>query len=441
MSFTQMLAAKAGTVTPQMRHVAEVEKRDVEFIRSRVAAGTVVIPANIRHTSLVPCGIGRELLTKINANIGNSSTSSCPRSEHDKLTVALKYGADTVMDLSTGGNIEMIRRALIARSTIPVGTVPVYEMVARAGGENLSRELMLQVIREQAEQGVDYMTIHAGLRRSYVPLALERKLGIVSRGGALLAAWMTSHQAENPFYEFFDEILAICLEYDVTLSLGDGLRPGCLADASDKAQFAELDTLGELAARCRAAGVQAMIEGPGHVPLDQIEMNMKREQEVCGDAPFYILGPVVTDCAPGYDHQVAAMGGMMGAYYGAAMLCYVTPKEHLGLPNAADVARGVMAFKIAAHAADIGLHKPGARDRDDAISDARAAFDWEKQFDLALDPDRARAYRAEALRESNQPPQNPLHGTEYCTMCGPDFCSVRLSAKLKRAAEAEAEKK
>jgi len=432
MPFTQMLAARRGEITPAMRRVAEAEKRTPEFIRDHVAAGTVVIPANVRHANLVPCGIGRELLTKINANIGNSSTSSCPHAEQSKLAVALKYGADTVMDLSTGKNIMEIRAALIARSTIPVGTVPIYEMVARKGGDNISRELMLQVIREQAEQGVDYMTIHAGLRKAYVPMALRRKLGIVSRGGALLAAWMTSTGHENPFYEFFDDILEICLEYDVTLSLGDGLRPGCLADASDAAQFAELDTLGELVSRCRAAGVQAMVEGPGHVPLDQIEMNMKREQEVCGDAPFYILGPVVVDCAPGYDHQVAAMGGMMGAYYGAAMLCYVTPKEHLGLPNASDVARGVAAFKIAAHAADVGLHKPGARDRDDAISDARARFDWEAQFDLALDPDRARAYRKQAIEESEQPAAQ--HGSEFCTMCGPEFCSVRLSAKLKKNA-------
>lgn len=431
MSPTQMLAARSGQITKEMQHVADVEKQPVEVIRAGVASGTIVIPANIRHKSLVPCGIGRILTTKINANIGNSSLSSCPRAEHSKLAVALKYGADTVMDLSTGGDIKLIRQSLIDRCPVPVGTVPLYEMTARAGAENLSRELMLQVIQEQAQQGVDYMTIHAGLRKTYVPMALKRKLGIVSRGGALLAAWMTQNNRENPFYEYFDEILEICLEYDVTLSLGDGLRPGCLADASDEAQFAELDTLGELAARCRAAGVQAMIEGPGHVPLDQIEMNMKREQEVCGDAPFYILGPVVIDCAPGYDHQVAAMGGMMGAYYGAAMLCYVTPKEHLGLPNEQDVARGVMAFRIAAHAADIGLHKPGARDRDDAISAARAVFDWEQQFNLALDPDRARAYREEALKESNQT-TNDLHGSEFCTMCGPDFCSVRLSAKLKK---------
>lgn len=428
---TQLQQARNGIVTPEMKYVASTEQRPVEFIMERVADGKIVIPANKNHTALIPCGIGRELKTKINANIGNSSTSGCPRTEQDKLDLAIKYGADTVMDLSTGSNIELIRRALIARSPIPLGTVPVYEMVARCGAENISEKLILQVIREQAEQGVDYMTIHSGLLKKYVPLALKRKLGIVSRGGALLAAWMNEKNQENPFYTAFDEILEICLEYDVTLSLGDGLRPGCLADASDAAQFAELDTLGELVSRCRKAGVQAMVEGPGHIPLDQIEMNMLKEREICQDAPFYILGPVVIDCAPGYDHQVAAMGGMMGAFYGAAMLCYVTPKEHLGLPNAEDVARGCTAFKIAAHAADVALHKPGARDRDDAISDARARFDWEAQFDLAIDPERARSYRARAIAESEQK-TSALHGTEYCTMCGPEFCSVRLSAKLKQ---------
>lgn len=431
---TQPLLAKAGTITPQMKAVAEKERRDPEWIRAKVADGTIVIPANVMHKNLVPVGIGRELYTKINANIGNSTLSSCPKEEQNKLATALKYGADTVMDLSTGGNIMAIRANLIAHSPIPVGTVPVYEMVARAGADGISRELMLQVMEEQAAQGVDYMTIHAGLLDRHVPLALKRKMGIVSRGGSLLAAWMVKHKKQNPFYEFFDEILQICLKYDVTLSLGDGLRPGCLADASDEAQFAELDVLGELVFRCRKAGVQAMVEGPGHVPMNEIEMNMKREQEVCGDAPFYILGPVVIDCAPGYDHLVASMGGMLGAYYGAAMLCYVTPKEHIGLPNNEDVRRGVVAFKIAAHAADVGLNKPGARERDNAISDARAEFDWEKQFDVAIDPERARAYRADAIRESSPEHAAAAHDGKYCTMCGPDFCSVRISARLKEAA-------
>ncbi|MBR2425911.1 MAG: phosphomethylpyrimidine synthase ThiC [Lentisphaeria bacterium] len=428
---TQIDYARQGIITPQIRHVAEVEQRTPEFIAERVASGTVVIPANIHHKNLIPCGIGRELKTKINANLGNSALSSCPGAEKSKLAIALHYGADTVMDLSTGGDIAAIRQAMLEQSTVPLGTVPVYEIVARYGSHDFSAEKILTVIREQAEQGVDYMTIHAGLLRKHVPLALKRKLGIVSRGGALLAAWMQENQQENPFYDAFDEILKICREYDVTLSLGDGLRPGCLADASDEAQFAELDTLGELVMRCREANVQAMVEGPGHVPLDQIRENMERERKICGDAPFYILGPVVVDCAPGYDHFVAGMGGMMGAYYGAAMLCYVTPKEHLGLPNADDVRRGVISFKIAAHAADVALHKPGSRDRDDAISDARAAFDWEKQFALALDPEWARELRNQALQESSAPNQ---HGSEYCTMCGPDFCSVRLSARLKKEA-------
>lgn len=429
---TQMTQAQAGTTTPHMARVAQREHRSEAFIRERVADGRIVIPANIHHRKLDPCGIGRELLTKINANIGNSTEASCPGAEHEKLNTAIRYGADTVMDLSTGGNIAEIRQALIEHATIPVGTVPVYEMVARAGADAISRDLILSVIDEQARQGVDYMTIHAGLLREHVPLALDRKLGIVSRGGALLAAWMTERNAENPFFDAFDDILAICLEHDVTLSLGDGLRPGCLADASDAAQFAELDVLGTLVTRCHAAGVQVMVEGPGHIPVNEIEMNMTREREICNDAPFYILGPIVTDCAPGYDHITGAMGALLGAYHGAAMLCYVTPKEHLGLPNNEDVRRGVMAFKIAAHAADIGLGKPHARDRDDAISDARAIFDWEKQFELALDPERAREYRAQALSESEHPEQ---HGSEFCTMCGPDFCSVRVSAKLKKSAK------
>ncbi|MBR7156664.1 MAG: phosphomethylpyrimidine synthase ThiC [Lentisphaeria bacterium] len=425
---TQMEYARKGINTPQIRQVAEAEARPESFIAAGVAAGTIVIPANVNHRNLVPCGIGRELKTKINANLGNSALSSCPGAEQSKLAIALHYGADTVMDLSTGGDIAAIRCAMLKQSSAPLGTVPVYEFVARYGSKDFSGEKILAVIREQAEQGVDYMTIHAGLLRKYVPLALKRKLGIVSRGGALLAAWMQETQKENPFYAVFDEILEICRRHDVTLSLGDGLRPGCLADASDEAQFAELDTLGELVSRCRNAGVQAMVEGPGHVPLDQIQENMERERKICADAPFYILGPLVIDCAPGYDHFVAAMGGMMGAYHGAAMLCYVTPKEHLGLPNADDVRRGVTAFKIAAHAADVALHKPGSRRQDDAISDARANFDWETQFALAIDPAWAKQLRQEALQESSAPNQ---HGSEYCTMCGPDFCSLRLSKRLK----------
>ena len=424
-----MLQAREGVVTPQIKAVAEKEHRSVEFIQERVADGRVVIPANINHKNLEPMGIGRELLCKINANIGNSAMSSCPQAEKRKLQQAIRYGADTVMDLSTGGDIDLIRSSIIEASPIPVGTVPIYEVIARYGADNFDETAILDTILSQAKQGVDYMTIHAGLLRRHVPIALKRVLGIVSRGGSLMAQWMKRYDKENPIYTRFDDILDICLQYDVTLSLGDGLRPGCLADASDEAQFAELDVLGELVKRCRAAGVQAMVEGPGHVPFHQIEMNMKREREVCGDAPFYILGPVVIDCAPGYDHIVASIGGTAGAYYGAAMLCYVTPKEHIGLPEAEDVRNGCVAFRIAAHAADVALGKPGAIDRDNAIGRARAEFDWEKQFDLALDPDRAREYRKQALEASNAKNQ---HGTKYCTMCGPDFCSMRISSDLKQ---------
>ncbi|MDD5698055.1 MAG: phosphomethylpyrimidine synthase ThiC [Victivallaceae bacterium] len=429
---TQTARARAGEITPQMELVAEKEAASSEFIRTGVAAGRIVIPANINHPALKPIGIGRSLTTKINANIGNSTLSSCPALELEKLRTALGYGADTVMDLSTGANIVNIRKTIIANSPVPIGTVPVYEALSRvSSSEELNDELIVGVIREQAKQGVDYITIHAGLLLEHVPLAKRRKLRIVSRGGSILAKWMTTHNRENPYYTNFDRILEICAEYDVTISLGDGMRPGCLADASDRAQFAELGVLGELVSRCRAAAVQVMVEGPGHIPLDEIEMNMKREQELCDDAPFYILGPVVVDCAPGYDHITSAIGAALGAFHGAAMLCYVTPKEHLGLPNAEDVRNGVIAYKIAAHAADIGRKRPGARDRDDAISDARAGFDWEKQFDLALDPARARQLRDESLREQNISEEPPQDGKKsYCTMCGPEFCSMRISSEL-----------
>ena len=425
---TQMEQALSGVITPEIRQAAAREKIDPELLRQWVAQGKAVIPCNINHRP-EPCAIGRKLTTKINANIGKSSLSSCPGAENSKLNIAVAFGADTVMDLSTGTEVVEIRRNLLKACRIPLGTVPVYEIVSRWGREDFKEEQILQVIREQAQQGVDYMTIHAGLLNRYVSSALKRKLGIVSRGGALIASWMQKTGKENPFYVCFDKILEICRQYDVTISLGDGLRPGCLADASDEAQFAELDTLGELVQKCRKKKVQVMVEGPGHVPLDQIQENMEREQRICDDAPFYILGPVVIDCAPGYDHFVAAMGGMVGAFYGAAMLCYVTPKEHIGLPNADDVRRGVVAFKIAAHAADVARHLPGARTQDDAISDARAEFDWEKQFDLAIDPQHARELRRQAEEESSSPHQ---HGSPYCTMCGPDFCSLRFFSREKK---------
>ena len=422
---TQIEAARKGVVTPQMLQVAKSERRSAEFICERVASGKVVIPANINHSNLVPMGIGRELKIKINSNIGTSALASSLELELEKLEFSIRFGADTVMDLSTGENIPGIRRGIIEKSTIPVGTVPIYELVARFGADGISEENIIRVIAEQAEQGVDYMTIHSGLLAKHLPLALERKLGIVSRGGSLIARYMKRTGRENPFYTCFDRILEICQKYDVTLSLGDGLRPGCLADASDRAQFAELDELGRLVERCRKANVQAMVEGPGHVPYNEIEMNMRLEQKVCGDAPFYILGPVVADCAPGYDHITAAIGAAQGAYHGAAMLCYVTPMEHLGLPEKEDVRNGVIAFKIAAHAIDVARGIPGARDIDDAISDARAQFNWQKQFDLSLDPERAAEYRKRARGGCENNP-------DYCTMCGPDFCSMRINAELKK---------
>ena len=442
---TQIVAANDGEITNAMELIAKDEFVTVSKIRDEVATGRLVIPANRNHTNLHPIGIGKALRTKINANIGNSALSSGVTDELEKLHCAVKYGADTVMDLSTGDNVNEIRGRIIAETSVPIGTVPIYQALTMVDDPmDISIELLLEVIEYQAKQGVDYMTVHAGLLKGHIPAAKQRLVGIVSRGGAILAKWMNRHDKENPLYTHFDDMLAICREYDVTLSLGDGMRPGCLADASDDAQFAELEVLGELVNRCRAAGVQAMVEGPGHIPLDEIEMNMKREAELCDNAPFYILGPVVTDCAPGYDHITSAIGATLGAFYGASMLCYVTPKEHLGLPNTQDVREGVIAYKIAAHAADIALKRPHARDRDDAISAARVAFDWEKQFELALDPDQARSLREESIREKLEeqtvtqeqqpdscPSQNESEPDEnYCTMCGPRFCSMRVSKEI-----------
>jgi len=428
---TQIAKAKQAEITSQMRQIADSEYLDVEFIRNEVAAGRLVIPANINHTNLNPIGIGKALRTKINANIGNSSLTSCPKMELTKLEAALRYGADTVMDLSTGENICEIRKSIIAGSTAPIGTVPIYEALSIVENPmDLNIDLLLEVVERQAEQGVDYMTIHAGLLKEHVPMAMKRLMKIVSRGGAVTAKWMLHHDKENPFYENFNRLLDICVKYDVTLSLGDGLRPGCLADASDEAQFGELAVIGKLVQKCRDAGVQVMVEGPGHIPLDQIEMNMKKEDELCDGAPFYILGPVVTDCAPGYDHITSAIGGTLGAFYGASMLCYVTPKEHLGLPNAEDVRNGVIAYKIAAHSADIALKRPKARERDDAISKARINFDWEQQFELALDPDRAREFRKEALDEQEKPHNDGIEDNDFCTMCGPKYCSMKISTEM-----------
>jgi len=425
---TQLQQALSGAVTAQMQRVAQRERIAPERVRQEVAAGRMVIPANRLHLApaggacrLDPCGIGRAATTKINANLGASPLSSCRELELTKLQWAVRYGADAVMDLSTGGDLDATREHLIAHATVPIGTVPIYSMIVDRPVEELTVEHMLRTIRRQAEQGVDFMTIHAGILRRHLPLANRRKMGIVSRGGGLLAKWMVHHGRENPLYEHFDEISAILAEHDVTYSLGDGLRPGCLADASDAAQFAELDVLGELVGRARAAGVQVMVEGPGHIPFDQIEENMARQRRTCDDAPFYVLGPLVTDAFPGYDHLTSAIGATAAAYHGASFLCCVTPAEHLGLPTPQDVKAGCIAYKIAAHAADVARGLPGARDWDDAISDARAAFDWPKQFELAFDGETARAIRRRDLPEDE----------EYCSMCGKEWCAVRISKELK----------
>src|SRR5246500_4227354 len=390
-NMSQMHLARLGVVTEEMQYVAKREKLDAEFVRGEVARGRAIIPANIHHRNLEPMGIGIAFKCKINANIGNSATTSEINEELKKLHHSVHYGADTVMDLSTGGNIPEIRQAIINASPVPIGTVPVYEAISRVRRpEDLTIGLMLEVIEEQAEQGVDYMTIHAGVLREFVPLVRNRITGIVSRGGALLAHWMNTHKKENFLYEDFEAICKIFKKHDVSFSLGDGLRPGCLADASDAAQFAELKVLGELTKTAWEHDVQVMIEGPGHIPMDQIELQVKKEMELCHEAPFYTLGPLVIDIAPGYDHITSAIGAAMVGWHGASMLCYVTPKEHLGLPNAEDVKRGVIAYKIAAHAADVARHRPGARDRDDALSYARFLFDWNKQFELSLDPETAR---------------------------------------------------
>ena len=416
---SQMHYARLGIVTEEMEYVAKREKLAPELVRDEVARGRAIIPANIHHKNLEPMGIGVAFKCKINANIGNSATTSKIEDELEKLHRSVHYGSDTVMDLSTGGDIPKIRKAIIDASPVPIGTVPIYEALSRVRRtEDLTIELMLEVIEEQAEQGVDYMTIHAGVLREFLPMVRNRITGIVSRGGALLAVWMSHHKKQNFLYEHFDDICKIFKKHDVSFSLGDGLRPGSLADASDEAQFAELKVLGELTTKAWEHDVQVMIEGPGHIPMDQIELQVKKENEMCHEAPFYTLGPLVTDIAPGYDHITSAIGAAMIGWHGASMLCYVTPKEHLGLPNADDVRQGVIAYKIAAHAADVARHRPGARDRDDALSYARFLFDWEKQFDLSLDPATARAMHDETL------PDDFYKDAKFCSMCGPKFCSM-----------------
>ena len=422
---TQMYYARQGITTPEMAQVAQAEWLPEDLVRSEVARGRMIIPANINHKNLEPIAIGVASRCKINANIGNSAVSSNVDEELDKLRYAIRYGADTVMDLSTGGDIAAIRRAIIQASSVPIGTVPIYEALTRVRrAEDLTAELMLEVIEEQAEQGVDYMTIHAGVLVQHIPLATSRLVGIVSRGGAILAEWMVKNHRQNMLYERFEDICKIFRKYDVAFSLGDGLRPGCLADASDEAQFAELRTLGELTRKAWEYDVQVMVEGPGHIPIDQIQLQIEKEMELCDEAPFYTLGPVVTDIAPGYDHITSAIGAAMIGWYGASMLCYVTPKEHLGLPNREDVKAGIIAYKIAAHAADIARKRPGARDRDDEISRARYRFDWNRQFELSLDPETARSMHDETLPEAG------FKDAHYCSMCGPKFCSMNISGNL-----------
>jgi phosphomethylpyrimidine synthase len=436
---TQLEYARLGVVTPQMRRVAEREihfatlfsGKGAEAVRDEVAAGRMVIPANIHHLAhkLDPMCIGRASKTKVNANMGASPVSSGTSEEVEKLRWAEKWGADTVMDLSTGGDLDACRAAIIEHATVPIGTVPIYSMIIGKKIDDLDWPTIEASLHHQAKQGVDYFTIHAGVRRAHLKHVKNRLIGIVSRGGSLLAKWMLVHNQENIMYTRWDDICEILRQYDVTFSIGDGLRPGGLADATDAAQIAELETLGELTERAWRKGVQVMIEGPGHVPFDQIEWNAKVQRTLCHGAPFYVLGPLVTDMFPGYDHITSCIGATAMAYHGAAMLCYVTPKEHLGLPKKDDVKQGCIAYKIAAHAADVALGIPGTRDRDDELTKARAALNWEKHFELSFDPDTARAYHDEDLDVD----------TDFCAMCGHDWCSVRISKEIVEFVSGKAE--
>ncbi len=452
-ALTQLAYARAGIITPEMEFIAirenlgrpraEASARDgndwgasipeyvtPEFVRQEVAAGRAIIPANINHPELEPMIIGRNFLVKINANIGNSAVSSSMAEEVEKLVWAIRWGADTVMDLSTGRNIHTIREWILRNSPVPIGTVPIYQALEKVGGvaEALTWEVFRDTLIEQAEQGVDYFTIHAGVRLAYIPLTAERVTGIVSRGGSIMAKWCLAHHRESFLYEHFEQICEICRAYDVSFSLGDGLRPGSIADANDAAQFAELETLGELTRIAWRHDCQVMIEGPGHVPMHKIKENMDKQLTCCGEAPFYTLGPLTTDIAPGYDHITSAIGAAMIGWYGTAMLCYVTPKEHLGLPDRNDVKTGVITYKIAAHAADLAKGHPGARARDDALSRARFDFRWEDQFNLSLDPDTACAFHDETL------PKEAHKVAHFCSMCGPKFCSMRISHEVRAEA-------
>ncbi|MGB8294035.1 MAG: phosphomethylpyrimidine synthase ThiC [Polyangia bacterium] len=434
-NFSQMHCARQGEITEEMRFVALREDLAPAFVRDEIAAGRAIIPANIRHPELEPMAIGRNFLVKINANIGNSALSSSVAEEVEKLHWATRWGADAVMDLSTGSDIHETRERIVRNAAVPIGTVPIYQCLEKVGGriENLSIDVFLDTIIEQAEQGVDYFTIHAGLLLRHVPLTARRVAGIVSRGGSIMATWCQHHRKENFLYTEFERICEVAKKYDIAFSLGDGLRPGCLADSNDQAQFSELETLGELTKIAWQHDVQVMIEGPGHVPVHRIKENMERQLVACHGAPFYTLGPVVTDVAPGYDHITSAIGATLIGWYGTAMLCYVTPKEHLGLPNRDDVKAGVIAYKIAAHAADLAKGHPGARARDDAMARARFDFRWPDQFALALDPSTARAFHDETL------PAEDAKQAHFCSMCGPDFCAMRISKDVRDRASRDSQ--
>jgi phosphomethylpyrimidine synthase len=428
---TQLGYARRGIVTAEMEFVALREGLEPEFVRAEIARGRAVLPANVNHPETEPMIIGRNFLVKINANIGNSAVRSDIAEEVDKMVWAIRWGADTVMDLSTGRRIHQTREWILRNAPVPIGTVPIYQALEKVGGkpEALTWEVYRDTVVEQCEQGVDYMTVHAGVLLRYIPLTSRRKTGIVSRGGSILAAWCLAHHEENFLYTHFAELCEILARYDVTFSLGDGLRPGSVYDANDEAQLAELRTLGELTTIAWEHGTQVMIEGPGHVPMHKIKENVDLQLEVCHEAPFYTLGPLTTDIAPGYDHITSAIGAAMIGMYGTAMLCYVTPKEHLGLPDRDDVKQGVIAYKIAAHAADLAKGHPGAQEWDDALSDARFEFRWADQFNLALDPDTAREYHDETL------PAEPAKSAHFCSMCGPHFCSMKITQDVRRYAQ------
>jgi phosphomethylpyrimidine synthase len=429
---TQLTDAKAGIITEAMRQVAESEGLDADLVREEIAAGRLVIPANRIHlkNNLRPGGIGRVLRTKVNANIGTSSVRCSVQAEIEKMEVALAVGADAIMDLSTGGDLDAIRVELLAHCPVPFGTVPIYQVIEGRQVEDVTRDLILRTIEKQAKQGVDFFTIHAGVLREHLPLVDKRVMGIVSRGGALLAKWMLHYNRQNPLYDMFDEICDMMAEYDVCFSLGDGLRPGAIADATDEAQIAELRTLGELTQRAQERGCQVMVEGPGHVPFHQIQHNMEIQQKICHGAPFYVLGPLVTDIAPGYDHITSAIGGCAAAFYGASFLCYVTPREHLGLPNTEDVRTGVVAARIAAHAADLARGLKGADTRDRRLSVARSNLDWDTHLATSLDPQTADRMHREACQEIGA---TELHSADYCSMCGQHWCSARINKEVREA--------